>query len=169
MRDEPAVPVAATRQSAAKSPSSHRRFPKRRHALLLVIVCGLIAALARYSIPWWKVAGGGGTSTGGGFTATGTLGQPDASGPMTNGQFTVTGSFWATPTVVQTPDAPSLHITHAAPGFATIWWTPPTPGFVLQSTDSLSPTNWVNAPSGPNNPATVPLTVPNRYYRLIKP
>jgi hypothetical protein len=52
-----------------------------------------------------------------------------------------------------------------APGFATIWWTPPTPGLVLQSTDSLSPTNWTNAPSGTNNPATLPA----RCYRLFKP
>lgn len=57
----------------------------------------------------------------------------------------------------------------AAPGFATIWWIPATPDFTLQSTDSLSPTNWVSAPSGTNNPATVPATLPARFYRLFKP
>ena len=68
-----------------------------------------------------------------------------------------------------TPGAPKLYITSAEPGFAAIWRTPPTPGFVLQSTDSLSPTNWVNAPSGTNNPATVPAPLPARFYRLFKP
>lgn len=57
----------------------------------------------------------------------------------------------------------------AAPGFATIRWTPPTPGFTLQSTDNFSPTNWINAPSGTNNPAIVPAPLPARFYRLFKP
>ena len=39
----------------------------------------------------------------------------------------------------------------------------------LQFTASLSPTNWVNAPSGTDNPATVPVTLPIRFYRLFKP
>ena len=38
-----------------------------------------------------------------------------------------------------------------------------------QSAASLSPTNWVTAPSGTNNPATVPATLPARFYRLFKP
>jgi hypothetical protein len=73
------------------------------------------------------------------------------------------------PALVQTPGAPTLYITNAAPGFATIWWMPPTPGFVLQSSDNLTPANWVNAPSGTNNPAVVPATPPARFYRLFKP
>jgi hypothetical protein len=57
----------------------------------------------------------------------------------------------------------------AVPVANTLSLTPPTPGLVLQSTDSLSPTNWVNAPSGTNNPATVPASLPARFYRLFKP
>ena len=126
------------------------------------------AALAQYNLDWFKIAGGGGTSTGGVFCVSGTIGQSDAGGPMTNGQYSVTGGFWALPVLVQTPDAPTLFLTNVAPGFVTIWWTPPTPGFTLQSTESLSPTNWVNAPSGTNNPATIPATLPARFYRLFK-
>jgi hypothetical protein len=143
-----------------------------RQWVTVLWVAALTAASASaqsYAIESYKVAGGGGTSTGGVYSVSGTLGQPDAGGPMMNGQYSVTGGFWALPTLVQTPGAPTLHITNAAPGFAAIWWTPPTPGFTLQSTDSLSPTNWVNAPSGTNNPATVPATVPARFYRLTKP
>ncbi len=122
-----------------------------------------------YSIDWHTIDGGGGTSAGGVYSVSGTIGQHDAGGLLTNGFYSLTGGFWVLPTLVQTPDAPTLHLTNTAPGFATIWWTPPTPGFALQSTDSLSPTNWVSAPSGTNNPATVPATLPARFYRLSKP
>jgi hypothetical protein len=122
-----------------------------------------------YSIDWHTIDGGGGTSTGSVYSVTGTIGQPDAGGPMTNGQYSVTGGFWALPTAVQTPNAPTLTIFPSTPGSATISWTPNTPGFVLQETLSLSPTNWVNALSGTNNPIVVPATLPTKFYRLFKP
>jgi hypothetical protein len=64
---------------------------------------------------------------------------------------------------------PRLEIVPAAPGFATIAWTPPVPGFTLQSAEGSTPTNWVGAPSGTNNPATVPASQPARFFRLLKP
>ena len=137
--------------------------------LLSFSLAAPLTALAQYTIDWVKIAGGGGTSTNGQYSLSGTIGQHDAGGPMTNGPYSLVGGFWALATLVQTPGGPMLHVTNAAPGFATIWWTPPTPGFTLQSTDDLSPTNWVNAPSGTNNPATVPATLPARFYRLSKP
>jgi len=138
-----------------------------RAALLLALALP-VHAQTNYAIDWFTVDGGGGTSTGGVYSVSGTIGQPDAGGPMTNGQYSVTGGFWALPILVQTPGAPTLYITNGAPGVATIWWTPPTLGFTLQSTDSLSPTNWSNAASGTNNPATVPTTLPERFYRLVR-
>ena len=165
----PLRPVAASRQSAAPFGNSHRRFPKHRYAVVFAFAFSLISALAQYSVDWFKIAGGGGTSTGGVFSVSGTIGQPDAGGVLTNGPYALTGGFWALPELVQTPDAPTLHVTNAAPGFATIWWTPSTPGLVLQSSDSLSPPNWGNAPSGTNNPTTVPATLPARFFRLFRP
>ena len=134
--------------------------------LLFFVLC--FQAWGQYSIDRSTIAGGGGTSTNGPYSLSGTIGQPDA-GRMSGGNFSLTGGFWAWPTLVQTPGAPTLHIANAAPGFATIGWTPPTPGFTLQSTDSLAPANWVNAPSGTNNPATIPATLLARFYRLAKP
>jgi len=121
-----------------------------------------------YSIDWSTLDGGGGASTGGVYSVSGTLGQPDAGSSMTNGQYSVTGGFWAWPTLVQMPGTPRLQWTNAAPGFAALWWTPPTPGYVLQSTTNLSPANWANAPSGTNNPAPVPTVGAARFYRLVK-
>ncbi len=43
----------------------------------------------------YTIDGGGGTSTGGSFTLSGTIGQHDAGGPMTGGAFELTGGFWA--------------------------------------------------------------------------
>ena len=132
---------------------------------------GLAAsALAQpYSIDWYTIDGGGGTSTGGVYTVSSTIGQPDAGATMTNGQYSVTGGFWALPKAIQMGGAPTLTIASAAPGQATIAWMPATPGFVLQESLSLSPTNWVNSLSGATNPIVVPATLPTKFYRLFKP
>ena len=127
------------------------------------------AAQAQYSIPWSTIDGGGGTSTGGVYSVSGTIGQHDAGGAMTNGQYSVTGGFWALPTAIQVTGAPTLTIAPATPGNATISWTPNTPGFVLQQTSVLSPSNWTNSPSGATNPITVPATNAAKFYRLFKP
>lgn len=139
--------------------------------LALLAVCGAaISTHAQtFTIDWHTIDGGGGTSTGGVFTISGTIGQPDAGGPMTGGNFSLTGGFWALPAVVQTPGAPTLVITLGAPGFASISWSPATPGFVLQQSDSLTNPNWSSAPSGAANPVTVPAALPSRFYRLHKP
>ena len=111
----------------------------------------------------------GGTSIDGTRTLLGTIGQPDAGGPLTNSQYSIVGGLWSLPTLVQSPLVPTLHITNAVPGFSTIWWTPPTSRFTLQSAESPSPANWVNALSGISNPATILATLPGRFYRLFKP
>src|SRR5882672_4062042 len=116
-----------------------------------------------YSIDWFTIDGGGGTSTGGVFTVSGTIGQPDAGGPMTNGLYSVTGGFWVLPIGVPTTGAPTLLILRGAPGLATISWSPATPGFVLQMSDNLATPNWSDAPSGAANPTTVPATLPTKF------
>jgi hypothetical protein len=51
------------------------------------------AAVAQPTIPWYTIDGGGGTSSGGTFVLSGTIGQPDA-GTLTGGAFTLRGGFW---------------------------------------------------------------------------
>jgi hypothetical protein len=155
--------------------SIQARRPKCKTAWLrLVCFCFLLSAFCfsawgQYSIDWHTIDGGGGMSTGTVYSVTGTIGQPDAGGPMTNGQYSVTGGFWALPTAVQVTNAPTLTIVPALAGQATISWTPATPGYVLQETLSLSPTNWINSVSGSTNPIGVPATLPTKFYRLFKP
>jgi drug/metabolite transporter superfamily protein YnfA len=65
---------------------------------------------------------------------------------------------------------PALSIAPAASGFITLSWTPTNAaGFVLKYTDSLAPTNWLNAPSGAMNPVTIPTTNVTRFYRVAQP
>ena len=138
---------------------------------LLALLLGFIlpAAAQNYSVTSHKIAGGSGTSTNGQFSVAGTVGQHDAGGAMTNGQYSASGGFWVLPVAVQTVDAPQLTIVPSAPGQATISWAPATPGFVLQETLSLAPSNWVNSASGATNPVTVPAAEPVKFYRLRKP
>ena len=121
------------------------------------------------AIDWFTLDGGGGDSAGGGYTISSTISQPDAGGPMTGGSYSLTGGYWVLPAVVQTPGSPTLTITPGARGFATLSWSPATPGFVLQQSDGLTTTNWSNAPSGAANPTTVPAMLPAKFYRLRKP
>lgn len=70
---------------------------------------------------------------------------------------------------IGTTPRPKLTIQSAVAGQYAISWSPATPGFTLQSSDSLSPPIWTNAPSGTNNPVTIPATLPAKFYRLFKP
>jgi len=139
---------------------------------LFAVLIGLVVITLHaqpFSIDWHTIDGGGSTSSGGVYSVIGTIGQPDAGPTMTNGQFAVTGGFWALPVAVQVTNAPTLFITAAAPGFTTLSWDPPTPGFVLQETWSLTAANWTNSTSGATNPVIVPATLPTRFYRLHQP
>src|SRR5580658_1156297 len=93
------------------------------------------ASAQSYSIDWYKVAGGGGTSTGGTYTVSGTIGQPDASGAMTGGNYSLMGGFWALISVMQTPGAPTLYISHSGNTVTVSWQN--MSGWVLQQNGNL--------------------------------
>jgi len=138
--------------------------------ILLTVATSVASSFAQnYSIDWFTIDGGGGNSTGGGYSVSGTIGQHDAGGPMTGGGYSLTGGFWALPFAVQSADAPLLTIAPFGAGQARISWTPNTPGFVLQENTNLNTSNWVNSPSGAGNPVTVPATLPIKSFRLRKP
>jgi hypothetical protein len=138
-----------------------------------VIVLATFASHAiaqTYSIDKSVIAGGGAlNSTGGVYSLSGTIGQPDASGPLSGGTYSVVGGFWALPVAVQTTGGPLLTIVPAAAAHATIAWSPSTPGFLLQEALSLSSTNWLDSASGATNPVIVPASIPAKFYRLRKP
>src|SRR6185369_4635099 len=95
---------------------SRRRAPVLALAMVLARVC---APAADLSVNWWTVDGGGGTSSGGAYSVTGTIGQPDA-GAMTGGAYAIVGGFWALPAVVQTEGAPLLTISQGSTPIVTV-------------------------------------------------
>jgi len=115
-------------------------------ALSFVVVSALYAQ--SYSINWFKVAGGGGTSAGGTYQVSGTIGQHDAGGPMTNGQYSLTGGFWAIIAVVQTPGAPLLTISfNSQPSIVTVSWPSSATNYVLQQNSDLATASWAERKS----------------------
>jgi glucose dehydrogenase len=61
----------------------------------LLFTVMVLAASEGFSIDWWTVDGGGGTSQGGDYAVSGTIGQPDAGSPMSGGDYTIVGGFWS--------------------------------------------------------------------------
>jgi hypothetical protein len=121
-----------------------------------------------YSINWYKISGGGGTSTGGSYQVGGTTGQHDAGGPITGGNYSLTGGFWAL-FAVQTPGAPLLTITYSN-NQAIVSWPSTVTGWTLQTNGNLNTTNWVNY-SGTiiNNTVTNSHPTGKLFFRLTKP
>src|SRR5262245_2970480 len=84
-----------------------------------------------YSIDWHTIDGGGGMSTGGGYSVSGTIGQPDA-GAMRGGTYSIEGGFWAIVSAIQTPGAPLLSIRLTQTNTVVVSWPSPSIGFALQ-------------------------------------
>jgi hypothetical protein len=169
--------VAATRQIPAISACiGHRRIARRRCVgeSALLYICFLFlpfsfrASAQSYSINWYKVAGGGGTSTNGQYAISGTIGQHDASTAMSGGNYSLTGGFWSL-YAVQTPGAPILTITYAN-NQAIVSWSPSVTGWTLQTNSNIGTTNWVNF-SGTvvNNTVTNSPPKGMLFFRLVHP
>ena len=146
---------------------------KRAISLCLLAFAFCLPAWAQqYSIDWYKVAGGGGTSTGGVYSVSGTIGQHDAGGPMTGGTYSLTGGFWALISVVQTPAAPTLYISHSG-NAVTVYWQAVS-GWNLQQNANLESANGWSASGGvttANGTNYLNLASPtgNLFFRLSNP
>jgi hypothetical protein len=110
---------------------------------LLWLTLGLCHnAQGQYSIDWFKVSGGGGTSTSTNnqYSVTGIIGQPEAGPAMTGGGYSLTGGFWAI-YALPTLGAPTLTIQWVNPTTVKVSWPSPS-GFSLQETHAINPGNW---------------------------
>ena len=141
----------------------------------MTLALGLFAPALRaqnYSIDWYQIAGGGGTSTGGTYQVSGTIGQPDAGVAMGGGNYSLTGGFWSLISVVQTPELPNLTITHTGNSVIVSW--PNTASSTLQTNSNLaSASGWsaygstVNTANGTNSITISPPTG-TLFFRLSK-
>jgi len=75
--------------------SNAQVFHRLKCLFVIIVVYGFTSSITAqdYDLSWSTIDGGGGTSTGGNFTLSGTLGQPDA-GMMSGGDYELTGGFW---------------------------------------------------------------------------
>jgi len=148
----------------------------RKSSALGIIICLMSAASAlaqSYSIDWYKISGGGGTSSNGQYTVSGTIGQHDAGGPMTGGSYSLTGGFWSLLSVVQTAGSPTLRIFLTTTNTAVVAWPAPSTGFALQVNTNLGTTNWAStgAPAvvGSENQVIIAPPVGRQFFRLVHP
>jgi hypothetical protein len=139
---------------------------------LAFAVIAIAAQAQDYKIDWFTMDGGGGTSTGGVYSVSGTIGQPDA-GQMSGGSYTLDGGFWGIIGAVQMPGAPYLSVSRTTTNTVLVAWPYPSEGFALQQNGSPVTTNWVgvsNAPVQVGQQWQLIAQPPagNRFYRLLK-
>ena len=141
--------------------------------LLFGLLIPTISFAQSYTIDWYKVSGGGGTSTGGVYSISGTIGQHNAGGPMTDGSYSLTGGFWALISVVQTAGLPNLIITHSSNSVIVSW--PNTGSYTLQQNNNLAASaGWTTSgytitTSNGTNSITITPPTGNLFFRLSNP
>lgn len=139
---------------------------------LLFAGCRSVLDAQEFSIDWFKVAGGGGTSTNSQYAVSGTIGQPDAIAGMSGGSYSLAGGFWGL-IAVPTPGAPLLSIFRTATNSVVITWPAPSTGFVLQQNSAIGTTNWANLTTtnivvGGQNQVTISAPKGIQFFRLSK-
>ena len=141
--------------------------------LALSVLIPAINFAQTYTIDWYKIAGGGGTSMGSVYAVSGTIGQHDASGALSGGSYSLTGGYWALINVVQTPGAPTLYISHNGNAVTVSWqnvggWNLVQNGNLTTPVASWTSSGGVTMSNGTNS---VTLTNPsgNLFFRLKNP
>ena len=141
--------------------------------ITLASLCLSTAQAQSYAIDWYKIAGGGGTSSGGNYSVSGTIGQADASSAMSGGNYSVTGGFWSLIQVIQTPGAPTLYVSHTG-NVVQVYWLNVT-GWNLIQSGNLATTmaSWAGSPTptliGGTNYLSITNPVGNVFFRLKNP
>jgi hypothetical protein len=171
--------LGANSVDSSKNSRAPTRFFAHRALLLALLLAGppQLALAQNYKIDWFTFDGGGGTSTGGVYSVSGTIGQPEA-GTLTGGPYQLTGGFWGVVTAIQTPGAPLLSIERLGNGSVRVFWPLPATGFVLDQTTLLaSPPpaiSWSQVPfpyqtNATHISITVPMPTDKKFFRLRKP
>ena len=143
--------------------------------LLLTTLTLLLLAPAvhaqSYSIDQFKIAGGGGTVTNSQYALTGTVGQIDASTPLTNGNYSLAGGFWPVVSVLQTAGLPALTIAHSGNSVVVSW--PNTGSYTLRQNPNLATGSWTTSgysitTANGTNSITITQPTGNLFFRLTQ-
>ena len=154
--------------------------PKMKNIPILTLAAITLLTLsthAQFAIDWSTMDGGGGVSSGGAYSVSGTIGQPDA-GQLAGGDYTLSGGFWGGVDSSPPEPVPALTVSRLGTSVVVTWPFPST-GFALQQTTALlSPPSaifWTDVPSpaavhvGSEWAVTIPSPASNRFFRLRKP
>jgi hypothetical protein len=130
-----------------------------------------------YTVPWYKIGGGGGSSSNGQFSLTGAIGQPEAGSAtgqtnagtsLSGGNFSLIAGFWSL-IAVQTPGAPFLTI-NASGNLFVLSWPAASTGWTLQTNRTLTVGTWGNYGGAiSNNCVTNSPPAGNLFFRLWHP
>jgi hypothetical protein len=174
----PAPPLSITKSSVFSCVAGKEARLQRRHLMfpllaILTMTLSFPAAAQSYYIDWFKIAGGGGTSTNGQYIVSGTIGQHDAGSSMSGGNYSLTSGYWSLIAAVQSLGAPRLRIFLTGTNTAVIAWPAPSTGFALQQNSNLITTNWITVPNATNvvggeNQVIISPPVGKQFYRLQK-
>lgn len=107
----------------------------------LVPLASLVAQ--NYAINWYTVGSGGGTSSGGIYVLTGTVGQPDA-GVLTGAEFELVGGFWSVLSSVPSTVFPVLTVyVTTNDAIVVAWPSSSSSSIVLQESTDIYAPSWV--------------------------
>lgn len=143
-------------------------------AALLGLATSAAFAQTNYTIDWFTIDGGSGTSTSAVYSVSGTIGQPDA-GTLSGANYSIAGGFWVLLAAVQTPGAPVLSIFRTPTNTIAVTWPATFANWTLQENPtSVSSVNWSNITSAIQDDGTtktflIQSPTGNRFYRLWKP
>jgi len=132
-----------------------------------------VASAQGFNLDWYKISDGGGTSAGGVYGISGTIGQADASPTMSGGSYALTGGFWSMIQTLPTPDLPPLTIVRSGKQVAVAW--PNTGSYILQQNSNLGvPGGWITSGypvTTANGTNSITVTSPggNLFFRLSQP
>ena len=148
---------------------THMKNSPKSRVIFLALFSALAAQAQNYSIDWYKIAGGCGTSSGGQYSLSGTIGQHDASAALTGGGYAVTGGFWSVIAAVQTAGVPNLTIAFIPNGVKISW--PDTGTYTLLQNPSFGNGAWTTNTSvitTVNGTNSITITPPagNLFFRL---
>lgn len=138
---------------------------------LLVGLTPLAVSAQNFDVNWFTMDGGGGASTGGPYSLSGTIGQPDA-GRMSGGTYSLSGGFWSGADRFDSDSIPTLAIEKLDTGVRVFWPVLATK-WLFEETDTMTGT-WseVMFPYSTNT-STIGITVESlresHFYRLRKP